>query len=377
MKINSKSLVKFIVVLGIVLMGSLLLLSLDVRASYITPQEPQHYSFPQPSAIFENKSTSNYYHSIWNAAANNWNNTKAFSWYELADPYIPNYSITTSSVQGNPSDDWTGNTYSQWENINGQNIENAATMVLNRAVMKNPKYNYSKLDRIRVAEHEMGHAMGLAHNRSYYSVMYHKNRYENIHPCDIRGVEHIYGEPLNVPSHYEKRNNPYIVQSVPFNSVKSQNYKNYSKVVGRSLNIDYVHDYNGDHGLNLLKYRAPIIVQGTIVNSKYHNEKTLDNNYYTTQTLNIVNSLKGHLKGFIKFNQNGTNKVRLDNSTLLTKNQNVIVMLDKDNNGNYYVINNGQGIFIENNLLGSVKGNNDPSFTRASDNSIYPLNTLK
>ena len=57
------------------------------------------------------------------------------------------------------------------------------------------EYGYAKSDDLHVAEHELGHTMGLAHNPSKKSVMYYRNRSESIQKVDIEGVELRYNTP--------------------------------------------------------------------------------------------------------------------------------------------------------------------------------------
>lgn len=352
MKINLKSTVKksLIAFLGIASISSILALGSGAKAS-VTP--PTGFSYAQPAASFYDRSTSHYYRSIWDSAAHAWNKTDAFRWHRS---YNPNCRTFVSTVWRPRWNSIVGRTYWGYY-MDNNGYQHGAHIYLNKSALN--KFSYIKASRIEVAEHEMGHAIGLAHNnynkRSVmypYSYSYGPNY--GIQTCDKEGVWNIYGGRYGLVS-------------------KALINKNLKGV----LDIDYAKNYSGNQGLTSLKSQAPVIVEGTITNSKYHNGSAADDdNDYTNQTLNIDKSLKGNLKGTINFKQDGTNKVAVSDSTLLDKGQHVILMLNKDSEGHYYVINNGQGIFVKNHLVGATKGTNNTSFTRASDNSVHSLNEL-
>lgn len=85
-----------------------------------------------------------------------------------------------------------GKTNTQYNKSTGQIISNQ--VLLNRAVLT--AYGYSKSERVNVAEHELGHALGLAHNEpDSISVMNPANRSYSIQDCDVRGMNAIYSTP--------------------------------------------------------------------------------------------------------------------------------------------------------------------------------------
>jgi len=49
-------------------------------------------------------------------------------------------------------------------------------------------FRYSYTDQVHVAEHELGHSMGLQHSRDRHSVMLNNNRYNGISSADIAAV---------------------------------------------------------------------------------------------------------------------------------------------------------------------------------------------
>lgn len=57
-------------------------------------------------------------------------------------------------------------------------------------------YGYDYWDRVHVAEHELGHVMGLKHSRDRHSVMLADNRYNGISHADILAVKQRYRLPV-------------------------------------------------------------------------------------------------------------------------------------------------------------------------------------
>ena len=64
--------------------------------------------------------------------------------------------------------------------------------LINSLLKKNA---YTTAQRVNVAEHELGHAMGLAHNPIKQSVMYKTTRYVSIQPVDVANVRYLYSLP--------------------------------------------------------------------------------------------------------------------------------------------------------------------------------------
>ena len=54
------------------------------------------------------------------------------------------------------------------------------------------RFHYSKQERTNVAEHEIGHALGLQHNVGKGSVMYYATRNQSISKPDVNGLKQSY-----------------------------------------------------------------------------------------------------------------------------------------------------------------------------------------
>ncbi|MTV81738.1 matrixin family metalloprotease [Secundilactobacillus folii] len=153
------------------------------KAVQETPFGP--YRFPTPTATVHITGTT-YYQTVWRKAITAWNRTGAFTFKIATQPKVQakTWSNTTTqlSVAG------------QTQLFNsGDEITSAITQ-LNSGVFK--YYHYSEASRVIVAEHELGHVIGLEHNPSPHSVMYFQNRYVPIQDVDIQSVRDHYALPL-------------------------------------------------------------------------------------------------------------------------------------------------------------------------------------
>ncbi|MGL5898596.1 MAG: matrixin family metalloprotease, partial [Lactobacillaceae bacterium] len=174
-----------IIGLGIISSSVVEISQVNAATIYTTPANPWRYKYS--NAYYYDLSTSSYYKDVWNAATNAWSNN-GFYWKKAAN----NSKTTVSSYDGSNELGITGVTHTSYNTSTGQIVSNE--VLLNRAALS--YYNYSKSERVNVAEHELGHALGLDHNASdSISVMNPSNRFYSIQSCDIRGMNAIYSTP--------------------------------------------------------------------------------------------------------------------------------------------------------------------------------------
>lgn len=143
------------------------------------------YRFATPTATVRITGTP-YYQAIWRKAITAWNNTGVFT-FKIA---------TNAQVQAKA---WRNTTTQlgvagQTQLFNTGNLIRSAVTQVNSGVFR--YYNYSQDSRVIVAEHELGHVIGLNHNPSPHSVMYFQNRYVPIQSVDIQSVRNHYALPL-------------------------------------------------------------------------------------------------------------------------------------------------------------------------------------
>lgn len=310
-------------------------------------------------ASYYDKSSSDYYHGVWTSAKNNWNNTGVFKWTQSSNV---NCRTFTSSVERSDGD-WAsaaGMTYSNTSTENG--YQAGASIYVNRYILK--KYSYSKGERVNVATHEMGHAIGLDHNsqgdQSAVSVMNYANRDYGIKACDIRGVKAIYGINSNSMMHTIGHS----TESTDFTGI---------------LNVDWDKNYEGESGIKQMLNDSTLVVQGTISGQGSAQKDSETDLYTTNQKLSNVKDQEGNKLPDIDFSQLGTTKVLANNTPILTSGDHVIVTLVKDENGQYHVLNNEEGIFIQSNSVstrGKRSTDNQPTFVRQSDKTIVSKSML-
>lgn len=346
---------KMVEILSAITLG---LLSAGTAKAATTPQlvanDGYGVRYEHNRASFYNKSASEGYANVWRNARDNWNNTGAFKWTETTNE---NSRTFTSSVSMNTGE-WanaTGMTFSRVIiDANNPAWQTGAKIYLNRYNLD--LYDYTTAEKVNVATHEMGHGIGLAHNATNNkSVMWYASRDQQIVADDINGVKAIYGSSRNTETNNGDNS---IINSKP------------------TMNIDYVNNYEGNQGLSLLKKDATKIVVGTIKSSVSHSiNNASGENYYTMQNMDVSKTIKGNAVNRISFTQSGNNKVNVQNSKLLKTGDHVMVALTKDGEGNWVVLNDGQGIFIANSNVRNDKS--VQSFQRVSDGQIATESMLK
>lgn len=177
---------RHLVVLGAALSLGLspVLASADASA---TPFGPQRFARDQATYVITTKSA--YYRAIWQDAIKAWNKTGAFK-FKKGTAKTAQIKLTTDTAKQSAT---MGDNVGVTEYWARHNDLIAVISTLNPALLA--EFGYSHADDEHVAEHELGHAMGLNHNPSSRSVMYYRNRSEGIQKVDVLGVKERYSTP--------------------------------------------------------------------------------------------------------------------------------------------------------------------------------------
>ncbi|HJE86867.1 MAG TPA: matrixin family metalloprotease [Levilactobacillus hammesii] len=161
-------------------------------AAATTPFGPER--FAQDHATYAITTKSAYYQRIWRSAVKAWNKTGAFD-FKLAPAKSAQIKLSTASASQAKQ---LGKDVGLTEYWARRDYFVKISSELNPSLLHS--YGYSRSDDLHVAEHELGHAMGLAHNPSKHSVMYYENRSVGIQQVDINGVKARYQTPAGQAS---------------------------------------------------------------------------------------------------------------------------------------------------------------------------------
>lgn len=123
--------------------------------------------------------------NLWKAAIKAWNRTHAFT-FKIVNSNAQIKADSFSSL----NDEYRNTTGITYTRYSGNQLLSAKTQ-LNRGSLA--LYHYNINEQTNVAEHELGHTIGLLHNPGEDSVMYYRDRYVAVQPVDIAAVKKDYG----------------------------------------------------------------------------------------------------------------------------------------------------------------------------------------
>ncbi|WP_304053990.1 matrixin family metalloprotease [Levilactobacillus namurensis] len=184
-----KSLVIVVTTLGIFLSQ---VVTGTAAAASMTPFGQERFAHAHATYVITTKSA--YYRGVWQSAIKAWNATGVFK-FEKSHSRNAQIDLDTNRGQRAAAmgDDVGLTDY--W----ARHYDMVAVLcALNPRLMH--EFQYSRADEVHVAEHELGHAMGLDHNPSRRSVMYYENRSEGIQKVDVEGVYERYLTPAGEAS---------------------------------------------------------------------------------------------------------------------------------------------------------------------------------
>lgn len=156
-------------------------------AAPVTPHGSARFETPNATININNNSGS--YKIIWMNAIRAWNRTGAFNFSLSGNSDAQVIAESNSGI----GPDYSGLTRLT---INNQAIILQAECTLNPQAMASA--GYLPTQETNVAEHELGHAIGLYHNPNKQSVMFAANRFVGIKPVDIAAVKQLYATSAGV-----------------------------------------------------------------------------------------------------------------------------------------------------------------------------------
>ena len=128
------------------------------------------------------------FRQAYETAIANWNATGVFSFVLVEDPNQADILATDYSDQETQA---AGLAETQTNALTNQ-IQ-SVTVYMNSFYLLNESYGYSFERIVHTAEHELGHAIGLAHDDTEDSVMQSAGSHYGIQETDIAAVRQLYG----------------------------------------------------------------------------------------------------------------------------------------------------------------------------------------
>lgn len=157
------------------------------------------YSFPNTHITYYIKSSSKTYRSIWKKAAAGWNKNGRLHLTQVYNPHKAQMLLTTRADSPDGHDEYIGLTWPVTSTSNPKTILYSESRIY-RNVFK--RYGYTYQNKISVAEHEIGHALGLAVSRYNGSIEHLYIRNQHISAPDWRTINKLYrNKPARINVH--------------------------------------------------------------------------------------------------------------------------------------------------------------------------------
>lgn len=167
-------------------------MSFGFKAGSVTAT-PAPYRWANRQMTYQITDRSTYYRQIWRAAVRHWNAAKVVKLVPVQVGQTPNITMSSKNDTTKKYGNVIGLTFTSYypgRSMGTRHILVGARSYLYKNVARTMRY--SQLERERVAEHELGHALGLGHAASKRSVMYYASRGVAISSGDVKGLKQAY-----------------------------------------------------------------------------------------------------------------------------------------------------------------------------------------
>ncbi len=156
---------------------------------------PATYRWAGRTVTYRITDKSAYYRQIWRAAVRHWNAAKVVKLVPAQTGQTANITMSAKNDTTKQYGNVIGLTFTSYhanQSLGSLHVLANARSYLYKNVAR--AMRYSQLERERVAEHELGHALGLGHAASKRSVMYYASRGIAISSGDVKGLRQAYFE---------------------------------------------------------------------------------------------------------------------------------------------------------------------------------------
>lgn len=151
---------------------------------------PARYRWADNEITYKIVAPTNYYQAIWKVSIAQWNSLGVVQ-LTVAGDSTPDITLGVSNGS-NPNHTGLTTLSYKTSSANGTGLIKfkSANSVIYQNVCQNN--HYSSIEQLHVAEHELGHALGLTHSSSPTSIMYPQTKDNSISTADAEGLAEAY-----------------------------------------------------------------------------------------------------------------------------------------------------------------------------------------